>query len=76
MGKLDLDFCFIFTAFCLLSLRYKTTLILRDAAKFHPCNPQEFVFDNIRQGWSNVVNKLKNYTDIYKEQNLIFGSLK
>lgn len=23
------------------------------------------------QGWSNVVNKLKNYTDIYKEQNLI-----
>lgn len=26
------------------------------------------------RGWLKVVNKLKNYTDIYKEQILIFGS--
>lgn len=35
MGKLDLDFCFIFRPL-VLSLRHKTTLILQDAAKFHP----------------------------------------
>lgn len=52
-GKTRPGFLFHFPASCLLSLRHKTTLILRDAAKFHPCSPQEFVYGD---GWKLSTN--------------------
>lgn len=45
MGKADLDLCFIFLPL-VCCLQHKTTSVLGIPAKFRPCNPQEFVYED------------------------------
>lgn len=66
MGKPGL--LFDFPVSCLLSWRYKTTLILRDAAKFHLCSPQEFVYEDgqkLSTNWKITPTFTRNKTSFF-----------